>query len=173
MEFFDVLEKRHSVRRFREKDIEEEKLQKLLGAICSAPSAGNRQAYEIVVVREKKHRQELAEACNGQKFVAKAPIVLVFLTNDERSVVTYGERGKEMYAMQDATIAASYAQLAAVELGLGSVWVGAFDDEKVAKVVGAGKGFRAAAVIPLGYPEGETFITGRRKLKEIVHEGSI
>lgn len=81
MEFFEVLKKRHSIRVYQDKAVEEEKLTKLLEAANSAPSAGNKQAYEIFVVKDKIKKQMLAQAAHDQGFVAEAPIVLVFCSN--------------------------------------------------------------------------------------------
>lgn len=171
MDFFRALSERHSVRAYKDRAIEESKLRKLLLAINSAPSAGNRQAYEIVVVKSVKQKKKIADAAH-QPFIANAPIALVFVSNPERNE-NYGERGRELYAMQDATIAASYAQLAATALGLSTCWVGAFDDGKIAGIICAEKGMRVVAVIPVGYAARKPFVTERRSLKDIVHEGYI
>ena len=169
MDFFEVIKKRHSARTFKNKKVEEEKLEKILKTVNLAPSAGNLQAYEIVIVKEKVKKEKLAEAALMQEFIAAAPVVLIFLANYERSMSKYGERGK-FYAILDATIAAAYAQLAATALGLATCWVGAFDDDTVLKILNAGKNYRAVAIMPLGYAKEKPFITERRDLAELVHE---
>lgn len=173
MEFFQVLKARHSVRAYQNKEVEEEKLQEILKAINSAPSAGDLQAYEIVLVKEGKTRKALAQAAYGQYFIAEAPVALVFFANPERSAAKYGGRGRSIYCLQDATIAAAYAQLAATALGLGSVWVGAFNDDAVRKVMGAGPEMIPAAIICIGYPAETPHSTPRRRLAELVHEESL
>jgi nitroreductase len=170
MEFFDVVENRHSVRKFKEKEIEEEKLKKILNAVRRAPSAGNLEAYEIVVVRDHKTKAALAEAAYGQEVIAKAPVVLIFFANQKRSSSKYGEKGKEFYSIQDATIAASYAQLAVTATGLASVWVGGFEEEEVVNLLKAQKGMKPVAIIPIGYADEKPYITERRELDEFVHE---
>jgi len=149
--------------------LEEGKLLQILEAVRSAPSAGNLQAYDIVVVTEPTKKEALSRAALGQEFVAQAPVVLVFFANPERNAWRYGRRGEELYALQDATIAATYAMLSATALGLGSVWVGAFRDEEVRQVVGAPLHARPIALLPLGYPGERPSATLRRSLEDLVH----
>lgn len=170
MEFFEVLKKRHSIRVYQDKAVEEEKLTKLLEAANSAPSAGNKQAYEIFVVKDKIKKQMLAQAAHDQGFVAEAPIVLIFCSNPSLSSLKYGKRGEQLYSLQDATISASYAQLSATALGLATVWIGAFDDKEVLKVLGNSEGLTPVAILPIGYPAEKPYATSRRKLEDLVHE---
>ncbi len=168
MEFFDVIEKRRSIRKFKNKKIEEEKIRKLLEAVNRAPSAGNLQSYEIILVETQKRKEKLVNAAYGQEFIKEAPLVLVFCANFKRAW-RYGEKGK-FYSQQDATIAASYAQLAATALGLGSVWVGSFDEDEVRKVIEASKDLKPVAILPIGYPAEKPLKTSRRKIDDIVHK---
>jgi nitroreductase len=137
--------------------------------MISAPSAGDLQAYDIFVVRNKKKKYALAKAAGGQSFVSEAPVVLVFCSVPARSSWKYGSRGEQLYAIQDATIAAAYAQLAATALGLGCVWVGAFDEREVHEVLGQKAGLRAIVIMPIGYPAEKGEETPRRRLEELVH----
>ncbi len=150
MHFFDLLEKRHCVRSFQGKAVEAEKLQRILNAVSTAPSAGNLKAYSVTVVKDAKEKRLLADAAFGQGFVADAPLVLVFSADAGKNSARYGKRG-ELFALQDATIACAFAHLAAVELGLGSVWCGAFEEKDVAKAIGLQKGFTPIALLPIGY----------------------
>lgn len=168
MEFFEVLKKRQSIRAFEDREIEEEKLRQILEAARLTPSAGNLQAYEIFVVEDLTAKKDLAKTALGQGFISQAPVVLVFVTHPERSA-KYGQRGKNLYCLQDATIAAAFAWLAAVDLGLSGVWVGAFDEEGVKKVLNIQKDWRPIAVLPLGYPAEEPQRTPRRPLDDIAH----
>ncbi len=169
MEFEEVIRRRHSVRAFQPKEVEEEKIWKILELTRLAPSAGNLQAYEIFLVRSEVKRKELAEAALGQDFIAKAPIVLVFCANPVVSAWKYGKRGAELYSVQDASIAAVFSILSATNLGLGSCWVGAFDEDEVRRILGV-RNLRPIAIIPIGYPAEEPYITGRRSLNDLVHE---
>ncbi|MEM4221833.1 MAG: nitroreductase family protein [archaeon] len=166
MEFFEVLEKRRSVRKFKEKEIPSEILEKILYSSNLAPSAGNLQAYKIYVVKDKETKKEIADAAYGQEFIAEAPIVLVFCAVPEESSWKYGPRGEKLYCIQDATIVCAYAQLAATALGLGSVWVGAFDEERIKKIIGTEN--IPVAVLPVGYPDEALKKRKRKDLNEIV-----
>ncbi|MEM4284469.1 MAG: nitroreductase family protein [Candidatus Caldarchaeum sp.] len=168
MDFFAVLRERHSVRAFAERPVEPEKLQAVLEAANRAPSAGNLQAYEIYVVTRPAVLKALMRAAFEQKFVAQAPVVLVFCAHPARSASSYGERGATLYSIQDATIACAYAQLAATAVGLGSVWVGAFDEDAVRKALGVGKELVPVALLPIGYAAEKPEITSRRALDDLV-----
>jgi nitroreductase len=168
MDFFELVEKRASVRSFLGKGVEEEKLRKILEAANSAPSAGNLQAYKIIVVKDKAKKEAVAKAALHQGFVATVPLLLVFLADPEKSAARYGARGRELYCIQDAAIACSYAQLAAVSLGLSSVWVGAFDENAVKEALGISAKLRPVAVMPLGYAAEKPFSAGRQSLGKMV-----
>jgi nitroreductase len=170
MEFFEVLKKRHSIRAYQNKPVEEEKLTKILEAANSSPSAGNLQAREIFLIRDETKKQLLAQAAYGQDFIAEAPVVLVFCSNPSRSSSKYGKRGEYLYSLQDATISASYAQLSATALGLSTVWIGAFDDKEVLKVLGNPEGLLPVTILLIGYPAEKPYATSRRKLEDLVHE---
>lgn len=170
MEFYETIGKRHSVRKFAKKEIEKEKIVKILEAIRTAPSAGNLQAYDIYLVREESKRQELMLASMEQESVSQAPISLVFIAKQEVSASKYKERGAQLYAIQDATIAAAYSQLAATAEGLSSVWIGAFDSLEVSRIVNAGAYEMPVAIIPIGYSAEQPDPTERRSLEDLVHE---
>lgn len=168
MDFFEVVRNRHSVRRYQAREVEQEKLDALLSAINAAPSAGDLQAYGVVLVRETSTKQALAKAAYGQDFVAEAPLVLVFCADRLLSASKYGKRGAELYSVQDATIAGAYCQLAATALGLATVWVGAFDTGGVAAAIKAPDHAMPVAIIPVGYPAEEPEPTPRRRLDDLV-----
>lgn len=168
MDFFEVLQTRHSIRAFLAKPIEPEKLQAILEAANGAPSAGNLQAYEICAVTRYAALRALADASYGQEFVAQVSVALVFCAHPIRSSRKYGQRGTSLYCIQDATIACSYAQLAATALGLASVWVGAFNDDAVREAIGAGKDLLPVAILPIGYAGENPEATSRRSLPSLV-----
>lgn len=150
--------------------MEERKLQKILEAVNTAPSAGDLQAYEVYVVRKPRDRAALAAAAWGQDFIKAAPVALVFCTHAALSEGRYRARGARLYSLQDATIACTYAMLALVDLGLASVWVGAFKDEEVWKVIGSPEGQTPVAILPVGYGGEKPQPTSRRDLSGLVHE---
>jgi len=173
LDFFEVIGRRFSVRSFRSTAIDDATLQAILEVANGAPSAGNLQAFEIVVVRDPERKRELAKAALDQTFVAEAPVMLVFLINPDCNREKYGSRGVELYSVQDATIACSYAQLAATASGLGSCWVGAFEEDKVGEIVGAPDGWRPVAILPLGVPAEAAGPRERRALSDLVHEEQV
>ncbi len=167
-DFFETVRHRHSVRKYRtELPIGQEKLHAILEMACAAPSAGDLQSYRVVVVRDPTTRQALARAAD-QAFIADAPACLVFCTDPERAAAKYGERGRKLYAIQDATIAATYAQLAVVAAGLGSTWVGAFNEAEVSEVLKLQGGVVPIAFLSVGYPAELPEPTPRRHLDEMV-----
>lgn len=168
MSFSELIATRRSIRAFSDDAVENDKLQTVLEAARAAPSAGNLQAYEIFSVKTPRVRAALARAAD-QSFIAQASVILVFFTNPGRSARRYGVRGRELYALQDATIAAAYAQLAAVEVGLANVWVGAFDDHQVSAALGAPADWQPVAILPLGYAAESPAPTVRRDLADLVH----
>lgn len=169
MDFFDVVKARHSIRAYQARDVAQDDLAAILGCANTAPSAGNLQPYEIVVVRDLQARQALARAAKGQSFLAQAPVVLVFLQHPARSAATYGSRGAELYCVQDTAIACAYAQLAATRLGLATCWVGAFHPEPVARLLGAPPGLIPVALVSLGYAAERPVPARRRRLDDLVH----
>jgi len=168
MEFFEVIRRRRSVRAFRKTPVQPEALQRILAAANAAPSAGNLQAYEIFVVTDDRTRSALARAAYDQFFLLGAPVVLVFCTHAARAM-RYGKRGEELYTIQDASIACTFAMLAATALGLATVWVGAFDTDEVRSVIGAPLSTNPAVILPIGYAAEEPAFPGRRPLDELVH----
>lgn len=169
MDIFEAIQHRRSVRSFMAQEVEEVKLSRVLAASNDAPSAGDLQAYEIVVIREPERKVALARAAHHQEVLVDAPIDLVYLADVEASAGKYGERGRRLYAIQDASIAASYAQLAAVALGLSTAWVGEFDERQVRRVVGASERLVPVAIIPVGYAAEEPEKPPRRRLSSLVH----
>lgn len=170
MDFYLVLKKRSSIRKYEQKEIEKEKLEKILSAALLAPSAGNLQSYKIYVVKSPALKKEISEACYGQDFINEAPVVLIFCADRERAYSKYEERGYDLYATQDATIAAAYAQLAAAAENLGSVWIGAFDPLEVSRLLSLPSHFVPVVILPIGYPAEGPSPRERRPLSEMVEE---
>jgi nitroreductase len=170
MDFFETIDARHSIRAYQDRPMDEALLQQILENINRAPSAGNLQAYEVYVICDAAPRSALVAAAYDQEFLAQAPLVLVFCTHAKRSAVRYMQRGTELYCIQDATIACTFAMLAATALGLSTVWVGAFDEERVRGVLGAPPEHRPVAMLPVGYAAESPRIRPRRKLNDLVHQ---
>ena len=169
MEFFEALKARHSVRAYADTPVEDDKLDQVLEAINRAPSAGNLQAFEVYVVTRDDHRKELAAAALGQNFMAQAPLALVFCTHADRSSKKYGKRGANLYCLQDAAIACTYAMLAVTALGLSSVWVGAFREDQVSDILELPQAHRPVAMLSIGYAAEGPRTRSRRELDDLVH----
>lgn len=153
MDVLEAIKKRRAIRRYDPgKDVTGEQIEKLLEAARWAPSAGNLQGRFIIVVRDKVAKERLVEAAWGQSFIAAAPVVFVFCADLERSASKYGNRGRELYAIQDATLAAQNLWLAATEMSLAAGWVGAFDEEEVSRILDLEENLRPITIMPLGYP---------------------
>ena len=169
MDFLELMQKRRSVRSFKDKEIPEEILDKILEAIRIAPSAGNIQSYKIKIIRDKETKEKLVKASFGQKFIAQAPVVIAFLAHPEEAKRHYGDRGEQLYSIQDATIALYTAHLATTELGLGSCWIGAFDNESVLEAINVDrKKFICIGMLPIGYINDEPKEKKRKSLNELI-----
>ena len=156
MDLWQVLEARHSVRQFDPAvEVSPETVERILRAAVWAPSAGNRQPWHFYVVRDLGLRRGLAAAAYGQDFLAQAPVVIVVCADAEQSAARYRERGRELYCLQDTAAATAHMLLAAVDLGLGSCWVGAFDEGQAAVVLSLPAQHRPVAMLPIGRPAGQ------------------
>jgi len=167
-DFFETVRHRHSVRRYQTTPIEDEKLHAILEMACAAPSAGDLQSYQIIVVSDHATREALRQATDDQAFISEAPVCLVFCADPERSATRFGERGRDLYALQDATIAATFAQLATVAAGMASTWVGYFDEQRVSDSLELDVGLRPIALLSLGYPAELPEPSSRRRMNEVV-----
>jgi nitroreductase len=151
-QLFWLLRQRRSVRAFdRERKLGGPVLDGILEACDLAPSSGGLQTFEIYAVENHEKKRRLVAAARDQAFIADAPLLLVFCANPSRSVHKYGERS-QLFSVQDATIAAAYAQLTVYALGLATVWTGAFDEKKVSEILGLPEEHRPVAMLPIGYP---------------------
>lgn len=169
MNYFNVLEARKSIRAYTDTPVKEAHLERIFQAVNQAPSAGNLQAFEIYLVTNVDQRMQLAKAALDQEFIAQAPVVLIFCTHADRSAVRYSERGNDLYCLQDATIACTYAMLSATALGLSSVWIGAFNESQVSTIIGTHPGHRPVAMLPIGFAAEEPRVKSRRKLDDFIH----
>jgi nitroreductase len=165
--FFQVLEERRSVRKFNNTKIDKAMIKKIIDVCDSCPSAGGLQSFEIYYIDNPEIKNQIVKASMDQEFIAEAPLLLVFCANPTRSS-KYGKKA-ELFSIQDATIATSYAQLTACALGLSSVWVGAFNEEKVSTILSLPDNIIPIALLPIGYKDEEPQMKITRGSKEIVH----
>lgn len=170
MEFDKVVRRRHMVRAFEQKPVEEEKIKKILRNAHQAPSAGFLQPQEFLLVKDRTVKKKLASAALDQDFIAEAPVVIVTCADTKRSASRYGRRGIERYSVIDAAYASLLILLTAVNEGLGACFVGAFYDDEVSKVLGLPEGVIPIGIIPIGYPAQGPEKYPRIPLEKILHK---
>jgi len=171
MEFSQVIQIRQSVRAFRPDPVSEETLQGLFKSLAWAPSAGNLQSYEVLVLRDPLLRGQVGEATTAcYDPISQAPLSLVFVANAFRSGLKYDQRGIGLFCLQDATIAATYFMLAAADQGLATLWVGGFDTARVSHLLKLKPGLWPVVIMPVGYPNEVPERRARRSVQDVVHE---
>lgn len=167
MDFWSLIEQRHCVRAFKSSPVDDETVERILQAAIRAPSAGNRQPWHFVIVRNPAAKRALEQSAYGQSFVGEAPVVIVVCAEPERSAAVYRERGRGLYCLQDTAAAVEHILLAATALGLGACWVGAFDESAAALAIDLPSHLRPVALVPIGAPAKSPTITSRRSLEEV------
>lgn len=151
MEILKAVKERRSVRDFQKKDIPEEIIDKLIDALIWAPSAGNLQARRFYFIKDARLKRDIASAALNQSFISEAPLAIVGCTDSSISN-RYGERGVNLYSIQDVATSIMGMMLVAYENGLGTVWVGAFREGEASKVLNLPRNLRPVAIVPVGYP---------------------
>jgi len=172
VDVFEAIKSRRSVRAFTMEPVSDKEVRKLIDAARHAPSAGNIQPWEFVIVRDPEIKRGLSAAALDQTFIEEAPVVIVVCANQLRSGSGYGSRGVNLYCLQDTAAATQNMLLAAYALGLATCWVGAFQEEEARKVLNIPNGVRPVAIIPVGHPAEKPEAPERRPLSEIVHHGT-
>jgi nitroreductase len=165
MEFFETIRSRRSVRSYLFQTVEEDKIRLVLESARLAPSADNRQEWRFVVVKDAQVRQKLSIAAEGQAFVAEAPVVIACCSVESDRLMSCGHPA---YAV-DLGIAIEHMALAATALGLGSCWIGAFDEARVREILGIPKQVRVVEMLALGYPKHVPGPRQRLPLERLVH----
>lgn len=167
MEFLDVIAKRRSVRHFNTRvEVTDADVTALLEAAVAAPTAGNIQPWRFVVVRTPEARERLVAAM-GQRWATAAPVAIVVCVDPRPCAARYGARGEELYAIQDSAAAVTNILHAAVDRGLASCWIGAFDDDAVREAIGVSRPIRPIAVLPVGKSAEAAAKPTRRPLEEV------
>lgn len=165
----NVVLERASVRRYSEEQVGFGKIEEILTLATRAPSAGNLQAYKILVVTNDKIRNKLTGNALGQYAVYSAPHSLVFVALPKVSAEKYSIRGERLFCIQDATIVAAYTQLLLQNAGLSSVWIGSFRPVEVQKTLGLKKDELPVVIMPFGYPARDRDNeTERKPISEVV-----
>ena len=164
---FNVMLNRRSQRKFEDKEVEDWKLEMIFAAADTAPTAGGFQGFEIFRVKNPEVKLKLAEAANRQPYV-NAPVVLVFCMDPSRVKMNFPPEIIRKFSVQDATLAAAYAQLAAHALGLSSVWIGMIDEKKAMQALGTD--LVPSSILCLGYPQKMLQPKPKRNLVDLIHE---
>ncbi len=169
MEVFEAIKGRRSISAFKEENVAEETIKSLIEAAVCAPSAGNIQPWEFIIVRESETKKKLSKASLNQRFLEEAPVLIIVCANEIKSARGYGKRGSTLYCIQDTAAATQNIHLAAFSLGLGTCWVGAFDENEAREILHMPEGIRPVAIVPVGYPNEKPEPRKRKPMSEIVH----
>ncbi len=166
MDIYQAIKARTSIRKYKDRGIEDDKLNRVLDAARLAPSGKNGQPWTYIVVTDPDIRKKLVPACKGQQFVGEAPVVIV-ACGDESSA--YQKMGGYWNSLPvDIGISLEHLMLAATAEGLGTCWIGAFLEEDVKSILDIPEDIKVVAITPLGYPDREISPTPRKELREIL-----
>ncbi|MFY9800061.1 MAG: nitroreductase family protein [Methanoregula sp.] len=167
-DFSDFLKSRSSVRSYNGDPLAKEEIQYIITCASTAPSAGNLESWDVIVVTETEVKEALAQAALDQEHLEQAGAVFVVCANYVRSMSRYGERGI-LYGLEDATIACTYMMLAAHAKQLHSCWTGSFQDEEVREILDLPQHIRPVALLAVGRGNAPTVPTERMDPGEHVH----
>jgi len=162
-----VIKGRRSTRKYLDYDVSDEIIEKILEAAGYAPSAGDFQPYEFIVVKNAETRKYIAESCN-QPWMAEAPVHIVACTNMKIASI-YEERGMKLYGIQDTAMAVGNLMLVAESLGLRTCWVGAFGEAQVSILLHCPEYVRPAAIITLGYSDEKVRAPEKHGIEKYAH----
>lgn len=153
MDVLKCIKTRRSIRRFLDVPIPFEYVADIVEAGIEAPSTGNQQSFEFVVITDEETRLKVADACLSQTWIASAPCIVVICTDAKKLERLYGERGLKMYSIQDCACAAQNVLLAANSFDIGSCFVSAFENDLLRIALMIPDHITPQVVIPLGYPD--------------------
>lgn len=153
METLEAINQRRSIRKYLDKPVEFEKITTIIDAARKAPSAGNLQDWGFVIVTEKDLIRQVASYSVEQYWIQTAPALIVVCGFPEKHEMYYGLRGKRLYNVQDCAAAIQNILLSATDVGLGTCWVGAFEEDKIRALFAIPPDVRPQAIITLGYSD--------------------
>lgn len=151
MDILEIIKNRRSVRAFQKKEIPDKVVEKLIEALIWAPSAGNLQSRKFYFIFDENLKKDLAKAGQWQSFLVQAPLVIVGCA-DCKIGEKYGERGENLFSICDVSASFQNMMLQAYSEGLGTCWVGAFDEKEVAKILNLPENLKPVAISPVGWP---------------------
>lgn len=167
MDLASLIRSRRSVRAFRNDPVPDSLVTELVELANWAPSAGNLQARDFIVVRDENARRAIARIAD-QDELAQAAVVVVVCANASR-IGKYGDRGRDLFMIQDAAAATENLLLAAHERGLGAVWMGSFDETKIRSLLNIPRQARPVTLVGLGWPGENPPPPERLPVGEILH----
>lgn len=169
-ELFKTIYDRRCYRRYKDAPVGKEVIEELVKAAVQAPSAGNLQPWEFIITKDQKLKENIMKVSRNQSFIAQAPVLITVCANCRASEKVYGQRGKDVYCIQDTAAAMQNILLAVHALGLGACWVGEFDENEVKKILRIPEFIRPVAILTIGYPEGDVKKPERDDWRGVVHE---
>lgn len=165
-----TIKDRRSVRKFQNKEIPAEFVDRIKEALVWAPSAGNLQSRKFYFVFNQEIKDKLSQATFSKRgFLNSAPLVIVGCADREK-IAPYAQRGKTLYIINDVSISIQNAMLLAHEAGLGSCWVGAFKEAEISKILNLPKNLRPIVLLPVGYPAEKPLSPERLAKEEAIEE---
>lgn len=165
----ECIKTRRSIRKYQDKQVDWEKISQILDAGKFAPSAGNIQNWKFIVVRKEDVIRKLAQASFDQDWMQDSPVHIVIAAEPKKAERFYGSRGERLYTIQSCSAAIQNMLLTAKDIGLGSCWVGAFDEEKVKRALNMPEDVVPQAIITIGYPDENPDLPSRIELEHQVY----
>jgi len=165
----DVIKNRRTVRQFNSKDVTNSDLLNILNSGRYAPSAGNQQPWEFIVIRSKPMKEKIAHACYDQMWLTQAPIILIVCTNMILATSKFKDRGERLYSVQGVAAAIENMLIAAESLGISSAWIGGFSERAISILTQCPDYIRPCAVLAFGYAAEQPPVPPRQELKEYTH----
>ena len=150
-DILELIQSRRTVKSFEPKFVSWELISKVLDAGRHAPSCGNIQNWKFIVILSPDIKQQIADAAYDQYEIAMAGALIVVVAELDKGERYYGVRGERLYSIQNCAAAAQNMLLEAHSLGLGSCWIGAFDEDKLSSIIAIPENVRPQMIIAIGY----------------------
>ena len=168
MDVFDAIRSRRSIRKYKDKQVPWDNMVTILQAGKYAPSAGNLQNWKFIVIQTDPKRKSIAKACLGQDWMEQAPVYIVVVAEPLKAERYYGTRGSRLYTIQGCAAAIENMLLTAHSLGLGTCWVGAFDEDEIWRILGLPEDVTVQGVITIGYADETPEVPPKYRVEHIM-----
>jgi len=164
MNVFEAIKTRRSVRKYKPQPIPEDHLKQIMTAAQLAPSAGNRQPWRFILVKDPDTKKQLGTAARNQTWISDAGVIVAALAMDKKNPEI-----SERWAERDVMTAVEHMVLAAWELGYGTCWIGAFNEDQVKELLKVPKEMTVINLLPIGVPDQTPEPKGRKTIEELFH----